>query len=90
MSSPAASTRLVDFARDPSDPVYALLLGLNAATVGVIALAAVELSHKAITDRLTRIVVFLSSAADMLYNALWCFPVLMVAAGLATLVYDFR
>ncbi|KAK3307772.1 uncharacterized protein B0T15DRAFT_508306 [Chaetomium strumarium] len=61
----------VDFARDPSDPVYALLLGLNAAT----------LSQKAITDRLTRIVVFLSSAAGMLYNALWYFPVLMVAAG---------
>ncbi|KAK1757073.1 chromate transporter-domain-containing protein [Echria macrotheca] len=71
-------------------PVYALLSGLNSATVGVIALAAVELSHKAITDKLTRIVVFVSGAAGMLYNALWYFPVLMVVSGVATLVFDFR
>ncbi|KAK5654902.1 hypothetical protein OQA88_6658 [Cercophora sp. LCS_1] len=71
-------------------PVYALLSGLNSATVGVIALAAVELSQKAITDRLTRIVVFASGAAGMLYNALWYFPVLMLVSGFATLVFDFR
>jgi len=71
-------------------PVYALLSGLNAATVGVIALAAVELSQKAITDKLTRIVVFVSGAAGMLYNALWYFPVLMLISGVATLVFDFR
>lgn len=71
-------------------PVYALLSGLNAATVGVIALAAVELSQKAITDKMTRVIVSLTAAAGMLYNALWYFPVLMVASGLATLVFDFR
>ncbi|KAL2132481.1 hypothetical protein VTI74DRAFT_3755 [Chaetomium olivicolor] len=71
-------------------PVYALLSGLNAATVGVIALAAVELSQKAITDKLTRVIVFLSGAAGMMYNALWYFPVLMVVSGLATLTFDFR
>ncbi len=71
-------------------PVYALLSGLNAATVGIIALAAVELSEKAITDRITRIVVFISAAAGMMYNALWYFPVLMLASGVATLVFDFR
>lgn len=71
-------------------PVYALLSGLNAATVGVIALAAVELAHKAITDKLSRIVVFASGAAGMLYNALWYFPVLMLASGVATLVHDYR
>ncbi|KAK3326087.1 chromate transporter-domain-containing protein [Apodospora peruviana] len=71
-------------------PVYALLSGLNAATVGVIALAAVELAHKAITDKLTRVVVFASGAAGLLYNSLWYFPVLMVVSGLATLVYDYR
>jgi chromate transport protein ChrA len=38
-------------------PVYALLSGLNSATVGIIALAAVQLSNKAITDTLTRILV---------------------------------
>ncbi|KAJ4301992.1 hypothetical protein N0V88_002123 [Collariella sp. IMI 366227] len=71
-------------------PVYALLSGLNAATVGVIALAAVELSQKAITDNLTRVVVFLSASVGMLYTALWYFPVLMVISGLATLTFDFR
>lgn len=71
-------------------PVYALLSGLNAATVGVIALAAIELSEKAITDRLTRIVVFIGAAAGMLYNALWYFPVLMIVSGAATLIFDFR
>ncbi|KAK0666866.1 chromate transporter-domain-containing protein [Cercophora samala] len=70
--------------------VYALLSGLNSATVGVIALAAVELSEKAITDPLTRIIVFVTAAAGMLYNALWYFPVLMLVSGLATLVNDYR
>ncbi|TQN69844.1 putative transporter YwrB, partial [Colletotrichum shisoi] len=70
--------------------VYALLSGLNAATVGIIALAAVELSNKAITDRLTRTLVFLSAAAGMMYNALWYFPVLMCAAGCVTVVHDYR
>jgi chromate transport protein ChrA len=70
--------------------VYALLSGLNAATVGIIALAAVELAKKAITDRLTRILVFLSAAAGMLYNALWYFPVLMTVAGLIAVIYDYH
>lgn len=71
-------------------PVYALLSGLNAATVGIIALAAVQLSEKAITDRLTRILVFFGACAGMLHNALWYFPVLMVVAGASTVVNDFR
>lgn len=71
-------------------PVYALLSGLNAATVGIIALAAVQLSEKAITDRPTRLLVFFGACAGMLYNALWYFPVLMVVGGLSTVVYDFR
>lgn len=71
-------------------PAYALLSGLNAATVGIIALAAVQLAEKAITDRLTRILVFLGGAAGILYTALWYFPVLVVAAGLATVIWDFR
>ncbi|CAI6099900.1 unnamed protein product [Clonostachys chloroleuca] len=70
--------------------VYALLSGLNAATVGIIALAAVELSNKAITDKLSRIIVFLTAASGMLYNALWYFPVLLFAAGCATITYDYR
>lgn len=71
-------------------PVYAVLSGLNAATVGIIALAAVQLSERAITDRLTRLLVFFGACAGMLYNALWYFPVLMVASGACAVVYDFR
>ena len=70
--------------------VYALLTGLNAAIVGIIALAAVQLSQKVITDNLTRILVFLGGAAGMLYTALWYFPVLMVAAGITTVMWDLK
>lgn len=70
--------------------VYALLSGLNAATVGIIVLAAVELSAKAITDQMTRSLVFLAGAAGLLYNAVWYFPTLMLAAGFATVVHDHR
>lgn len=71
-------------------PVYALLSGLNAATVGIIALAAVQLAQKAITDRVTRVLVFLGASAGMLYNALWYFPLLMFLAGAVTVVWDFK
>lgn len=70
--------------------MYALLSGLNAATVGIIALAGVQLSQKAITDKLTRILVFLGATAGMLYNALWYFPLLMAAGGTAAIVWDYR
>lgn len=71
-------------------PVYALLSGLNSATVGIIALAAVQLAEKAITDKMTRIVVCFGGAAGILYSSLWYFPLLMVAGGLATVVWDLR
>ncbi|KAI9717661.1 MAG: hypothetical protein M1812_004606 [Candelaria pacifica] len=71
-------------------PVYALLSGLNAATVGIIALAAVQLAQKAITDKLTRALVFFGGTAGMLYTALWYFPILMVASGIMTVIWDFR
>ncbi|KAH7118489.1 chromate transporter-domain-containing protein [Dactylonectria macrodidyma] len=70
--------------------VYALLSGLNAATVGIIVLAAVQLSEKAITDNITRVLVFLGAAAGIMYNALWYFPLLMFLAGITTVVHDFR
>ena len=70
------------------EPVYALLSGLNAATVGIIALAAVRLSERAITDKLTRFLVYLGGIMGMLYTALWYYPVLMVGAGVTTLVWD--
>ena len=68
--------------------VYALLSGLNAATVGIIALAAVQLAKNAITDKLTRILVFLGAVAGLLYNALWYFPLLMFLAGCTTVAFD--
>jgi chromate transport protein ChrA len=71
-------------------PLYALLSGLNAATVGIIALAAVQLAQNAITDNVTRVLVFLSGALGMLYTALWYFPILMLGAGSVTIVWDFR
>lgn len=69
---------------------YAFLTGLNAATVGIIALAAVQLAEKAITDRLTRIVVFFGATAGLLYTALWYFPILIVVGGLSTLIWDLK
>lgn len=71
-------------------PVYALLSGLNAATVGIIALAAVRLAARAITDKITRFLVYLSAIMGMLYTAIWYYPVLLIGAGCATLVWDLR
>jgi hypothetical protein len=68
-------------------PVYALLSGLNASTVGIIALAAVQLSEKAINDNTTRILVIFGACAGVCYNTLWYFPVLMVIGGLATFLW---
>lgn len=71
-------------------PVYALLSGLNAATVGIIIFAAVQLAKKAITDKLTRVLVFFGASSGMLYSALWFFPLLLLGAGLITIMWDFR
>ncbi|KAL2821438.1 chromate transporter-domain-containing protein [Aspergillus cavernicola] len=69
-------------------PVYALLSGLNASTVGIIALAAVQLAEKAIRDRISRILVIFGACAGLCYSALWYFPVLMVVGGFATALWD--
>ena len=69
-------------------PVYALLSGLNAAVVGVIAFAAVQLAEKGITDRLSRLIVILSACAGLCYNALWYFPVLVAIGGVMTVLWD--
>ncbi|KUJ15141.1 chromate ion transporter [Mollisia scopiformis] len=69
---------------------YALLSGLNAAVVGIIALAAVQLAQKAITDKMTRILVVLGACAGLLYNALWYFPLLMMLAGCTSVIFDYR
>ena len=69
-------------------PVYALLSGLNASVVGVIAFAAVQLAEKAIKDDITRILVIFGACAGVCYNALWYFPLLMVIGGFATFCWD--
>jgi len=69
-------------------PVYALLSGLNSSTVGIIALAAVQLAEKAIKDKLTRILVIMGAVAGLCYNALWYFPTLMAIGGLAAAIWD--
>ncbi|CAG7935241.1 unnamed protein product [Penicillium salamii] len=69
-------------------PAYALLSGLNASTVGIVALAAVQLAEKAIRDKLSRILVIFGACAGLSYNALWYFPVLMVIGGFLTSIWD--
>lgn len=69
-------------------PVYALLSGLNSSTVGIIALAAVQLADKAIKDKLTRILVIMGAVAGLCYNALWYFPTLMAIGGLVAVIWD--
>lgn len=68
--------------------VYALLSGMNASTVGIIALAAVQLAEKAIQDPITRILVIFGACAGLCYNALWYFPVLIAIGGLMTVAWD--
>lgn len=67
---------------------YAFLSGLNASTVGIIALAAVQLAEKAIKDKLTRILVIFGACAGLCYSALWYFPLLIVLGGLSVVVWD--
>ncbi|OAX77963.1 hypothetical protein ACJ72_07731 [Emergomyces africanus] len=68
--------------------VYAFLSGLNASTVGIIALAALQLAEKAIKDPLTRILVIMGGCAGLCYNALWYFPVLIIIGGICTTSWD--
>ncbi|KAF8520563.1 chromate transporter-domain-containing protein [Gautieria morchelliformis] len=70
------------------DVVFALFSGLNAAAVGLISLAAYDLSAKVITDPLTRIEVLLAAAFGSCFQSQWLYPVLIVGGGLATLAYD--
>ncbi|KAG8902638.1 hypothetical protein FRC01_009528, partial [Tulasnella sp. 417] len=68
--------------------VYALLSGLNASTVGIVAVAAFQLSERSITDPLSRVIIIFTGGAGMLYKALWYFPLLMVVSGLLTCWWD--
>jgi len=84
------------------DLVYALLSGLNASTVGLIAVAAVQLSERAINNQMTRFIICTTGSVGILYQgksgiftfsteiALWYYPVLMVISGIAMVIYDSR
>jgi chromate transport protein ChrA len=52
------------------DLVYALLSGLNSATVGLIALAAVQLSERQITNQMTRLLVCVTACVGLLYRGM--------------------
>jgi len=49
-------------------PVDALLSGLNAATVGLIAVAAVQLSERTITNKMERLIVSATGCVGILYQ----------------------
>lgn len=52
------------------------LTGTYIIAVGLIALAAYQLSRKAIADRLSAVLLFISGAVATCYQAEWTFPVL--------------
>ena len=69
-------------------PVYALLSGMNASTVGIIMLAGVQLAENSIRDRLSRILIIFGACAGLCYNSLWYFPLLMLIGGFVCVVWD--
>ena len=68
--------------------VLALFTGLNAAAVGLIALAAVQLATASITDLVTLTILWLSASFGICYHAPWMYPVLIAVGGLVTLAWD--
>jgi chromate transport protein ChrA len=51
--------------------IFSLFTGLNAAAVGLIAVAAVQLSKSAVTDPITRLIVLGSASFGICYHAPW-------------------
>ncbi|KAG7530443.1 hypothetical protein FFLO_05042 [Filobasidium floriforme] len=72
------------------DIALAILTGLNAAAVGLIALAAYQLSLGVVTDKVTRGLVLVTASAGICYHAPWMYPVLVGGGGITTLIWDFR
>ncbi|KAG8630640.1 hypothetical protein KVT40_002259 [Elsinoe batatas] len=66
---------------------YAFLTGLNAAIVGIIALAATQLSNKSIKGQLDRVLIVFGGCAGLLYSSLWYFPVIIVSGGIITITW---
>jgi hypothetical protein len=84
----ALSVGIGNLSRTLPEPVYALLSGLNAATVGIVAVSAVQLAEKAIRDKISRILIIFGACAGLCYNTLWYFPILMLSGGLVIAVWD--
>lgn len=84
----ALSVGVGNLSRTLPEPVYALLSGLNAATVGIVAVSAVQLAEKAICDKISRILIIFGACAGLCYNTLWYFPVLMLGGGLVIAIWD--
>lgn len=84
----ALSVGIQNLSRTLPHPAYALLSGLNAATVGIVAVSAVQLAEKAVRDKISRILIIFGACAGLCYNALWFFPVLMVGGGLTIAIWD--
>lgn len=84
----ALSVGVGNLSRTLPEPVYALLSGLNAATVGIVAVSAVQLAEKAIRDKISRILIIFGACAGLCYNTLWYFPVLMLGGGLVVAAWD--
>jgi len=70
--------------------VLALFTGLNAAAVGLIALAAVQLATASITDGPTLLILWLSASFGICYHAPWMYPTLIAVGGVVTLLWDQR
>lgn len=68
--------------------VLGLLTGLNAAAVGLVCVAAVQLSRKVLTDNLSRLLLFLSASVAICYTSQWLYPVIVASAGIISLIYD--
>lgn len=68
----------------------ALLTGLNAAAVGLIFFAALTLSRVTAKEKETILILFLSASFGTTYSAIWLFPVLTVAGGIVTVIYDWQ
>ncbi|KAF9356465.1 hypothetical protein BGX26_005239 [Mortierella sp. AD094] len=71
-------------------PLWATRLeqGLASAAIGLVALAAYRMSTALATDKLTRILALIAGSVSVLYTAPWLLPVMMVAGGIISYIYD--
>ncbi|KAF9572943.1 hypothetical protein EC968_009249 [Mortierella alpina] len=71
-------------------PLWATRLeqGLASAAIGLVALAAYKMSTTLATDKLTRILALVAGSISALYSAPWLLPVMMIAGGLVSYIFD--